>query len=142
MEVVSLWVAITESTPENGCLRVIPRTHAMELRGLRERRDVDNLFDVEIDAQIDESEAVDLILNPGDVSVHHPNIVHGSEPNASHRWRNGLTIRYIPTSTRITEPEHASPFLLRGRAVEGINDYLDPPAYDSDRHMAFRGSET
>jgi phytanoyl-CoA hydroxylase len=128
MRVVSLWLALTDSDPENGCLRVIPGSHTLELRGLRERADVDNVLGKDMDGQVDPSTAVDLVLGPGDVSVHHPSIVHGSEPNTSERWRRGLTIRYIPTSTRITDLEAASPFLLRGRAVDGINSYLDAPA--------------
>lgn len=127
MDVITLWVAITDSDPENGCLRVIPGTHTMELKGMRDRRDVESVLGQEIDDQVDESRAVDLVLESGDVSIHHPNIVHGSEPNTSDRWRRGLTIRYIPTSTRITDPEAASPFLLRGRAIEGINSYLPRP---------------
>jgi phytanoyl-CoA hydroxylase len=127
MEVVSLWLAITDSNRANGCMRVIPGTHTLELSGLRERRDVANVLEAEMDEAVDESAAVDLVLEPGDVSVHHPNIVHGSEPNTSDAWRRGLTIRYIPTSTLITEPETACPFLLRGAAVEGVNTYLQRP---------------
>jgi ectoine hydroxylase-related dioxygenase (phytanoyl-CoA dioxygenase family) len=127
MEVITLWVAITESDPDNGCLRVIPSTHTEELKGMRERDDVDSVLRSETDYQVDETQAVDLVLRPGDVSVHHPNILHSSNANTSDRWRRALTIRYIPTSTRITDHEAASPFLLRGAAVEGVNDYLQRP---------------
>jgi len=142
MEVVTLWVAITESDPENGCLRVIPGTHTMELQGMRERGDVESVLGREIEHRVDASQAVDLVLRPGDVSIHHPNIIHGSNPNASERWRRGLTIRYIPTSTRITDPEAASPFLLRGQAVAGVNTYLHRPRFREGEHMAFSGSDS
>jgi hypothetical protein len=87
---------------------------------------------------VDEHDAVAIELEPGDVSVHHPNIVHGSDPNTSSEWRRGLTIRYIPTSTRILDAEKSSAFLLRGRAVPGVNEYLPVPAFEPDRHMPFR----
>ncbi len=139
MEVVTLWLAATESTSENGCMRVIPGTHHRELEGLVERPDVDNALGSSMDENlVDESLAVDIELKPGDVEVHHPNIIHGSEPNTSEKWRMGLTIRYIPTSTRITkQPWHAS-FLLRGRAVEGVNEYLTPPVFEEHRHYAWK----
>ena len=55
----------------------------------------------------------------------------------------GLTIRYIPASTRIvTEDQWPSAFLLRGQAVEGVNAYLPRPRYRSGKHMAFAGCET
>ena len=143
MEVVTLWVAIDESTPENGCLRVIPRTHALALQGVSARTDVPNVLASGMDTDlVDESTAVDVVLDPGDVSVHHPNLVHGSEANRSPRRRAGLTIRYIPTTTRVTSadflPNH---FLLRGRPVPEINDYHPWPRYEPGKHFAFRGCE-
>jgi ectoine hydroxylase-related dioxygenase (phytanoyl-CoA dioxygenase family) len=141
MRVVSLWLAVSDSSPDNGCLRVVPGTHQRELQQWRERTDVGNVLGAEIDADVDEQDAVDLALAPGDVSVHHPTIVHGSTANTSERWRRGLTIRYIPTSTRITDPEASSPLLLRGQAVTGINSYLARTPYDPARHMPFAGAD-
>lgn len=141
MEVITLWLAVTESDPENGCLRVIPKTHTRELEGMREAED-GSVLGSEIDAQVDETDAIDLELQPGDVSVHHPNILHSSNANTSDRWRRALTIRYIPTSTKITQPDAASPFLLRGRAVEGVNAYLDAPRFRDGVHMAFSGIDS
>ena len=87
-------------------MRVIPGTQNMSLKEMRERTDVSNVLNSEIDpALVDESLAVDLVLQPGDVSVHQPNIIHGSNANNSPLRRAGLTIRYIPTSTRITTKE-------------------------------------
>jgi ectoine hydroxylase-related dioxygenase (phytanoyl-CoA dioxygenase family) len=48
---------------------------------------------------VEEDLAVDIVLEAGGVSVHHPNIVHGSKPNTSGGRRCGLTIRYIPANT-------------------------------------------
>lgn len=141
VEVITLWVAITDSSPENGCLRVIPGSHRTSLSEMREAP-ADSVLSAEIAVDVDESEAVDLVLAPGDVSVHHPSMHHASEPNTSDRWRRGLTVRYIPTTTRITDPDAASPFLLRGSAPEGLNRFLPFPAHDPRVHMAFRGDES
>ena len=143
VEVVSLWLAVDHSTPANGCMRVIPRTQHLDLQEMKKRPEVDSVFGSGMDNDlVDEARAVDVILKPGDVSVHHPNIVHGSLPNRSADRRCGLTIRYIPTSTRIVSEERwPSAFLLRGQAVPGINDYLPLPRYQAGVHMAFRGCE-
>ena len=143
MNVVSLWLAIDDSTSENGCVRVIPGTHRRDLAELKQREDVANVLNSGMDeAAVDESAAVDLVLRSGDVSIHHPNIIHGSNANLSRRRRCGLTIRYIPTSTRIvSEQPWPSAFLLRGKGVEGINEYRPFPAYVAGRHMPFRGAE-
>ena len=143
MQVVTLWLAVDDSTTENGCLRVIPGSHKLDLQQLRNRTDVENVLQSEIDPSfVDESKAVDIILKSGSVEVHHPNIIHGSEANRSPYRRCGLTIRYIPTSTRIvSDGPWPSAFLLRGKAVPGINEYLPFPKYVEGEHMPFRGCE-
>lgn len=141
MEVVTLWLAVSETDPGNGCMRVIPRTQHLDLQEMRENHSVDNVLGSSIDDQlVDESQAVDCIMQPGDVEVHHPNVIHGSNANTSDRWRMGLTIRYIPTSTRILR-DAGSPFLLRGEAVAGVNEYHGRPRYVEGEHMRFRGCE-
>ena len=64
-------------------------------------------------SQIDDTHVVDLELQPGDVSVHNPKIIHGSESNTSDTWRIGLTLRYIPTSTRVKRDDDRA-ILVRG----------------------------
>jgi phytanoyl-CoA hydroxylase len=141
MNVVTLWLAVDESTPENGCLRIIPGSHKGELHELRERNDTDNVLGSESAVDVDESNAIDVILSPGDVEVHHPAIMHGSNANTSARRRCGLTIRYIPTSTRIATEEqpYASAMLLRGEP--GVNVYQPRPVFVPGESFDFAGSE-
>ncbi len=142
MEVVTLWLAVDDSEPENGCMRVIPRTHDSSLQELETRTDIPNVLESGIKAGlVNEARAVDIILKAGDVSVHHPNIIHGSNANTSPRRRAGLTIRYIPTGTRIVAKKiWPSAFLLRGQARPGINQYNPVPEFIEGTHMPFRGS--
>lgn len=147
MNVVTLWLAIDRSDVDNGCMNVIPQSQNMTLidRDAMEDQSADeeSLFGTGIRAEdIDESKAVNLVLQPGDVSVHHPNIIHGSLANHSERWRRGLTIRYIPTTTKILkEQPYPSAFLLRGEAVEGINVYNPFPPYVEGENMPFEDWE-
>jgi ectoine hydroxylase-related dioxygenase (phytanoyl-CoA dioxygenase family) len=143
MEVVTLWLAIDRSTPENGCMRVIPGTQHMALQEMHKSTEVRNVLSSEIDPTlVEESRAVDLVLEPGDVSVHLPSIIHGSNANNSPMRRAGLTMRYIPTSTRITTPDPwPYSFHVRGQAVPGVNIYQPRPKYVPGEHMPFRGCE-
>lgn len=142
MQVVTLWLALDDSTPENGCMRVLPRTQHLDLQKMQRRTDVANVLSSGIaETFVDESEALDICLRAGDVSIHHPSLIHGSNANTSDRWRRGLTIRYIPTTTRITPPEWPSAFLLRGAAVPGVNAYRPWPRWVAGRHLRFRGCE-
>lgn len=142
MQVVTLWLAIDRSTPENGCMRVIPGTQTERLlteEELQRREDGQNVLGSGIDpANVDEAAAIDVILEAGDVSVHHPNLIHGSNANTSALWRRGLTMRYIPASTQIvTDEPHPSAFFLRGTPVPGINAYQPWPEYEEENSMAF-----
>lgn len=140
MNVITFWLAIDESTPENGCVRVIPKSHLLGLQEMKKNTDNPNVLESEIDPKfVDESKAVDMILKPGDVSCHHPNMIHGSNANNSPKRRCGLTIRYIPTTTRIiAKEEWPSAFMLRGKPIAGINHYLPRPKYTEGKHFHFR----
>ena len=141
VEVITIWLAVSDSTPENGCMRIIPGTHTLDLQEMQARTDVTSVLSSSIDESwVEEDRAVDLVLGAGDVSIHHPHIIHGSEVNESDQWRRGLTIRYIPTTTRITG-DWPIAFLLRGNAVPGINEYMPFPKYIAGEHNAFRGSD-
>lgn len=142
MNIVTLWLAVDDSVPENGCLRVIPGSHTMELHEMVPNTEEANVLGSELNpALVDKSKAVDVTLSAGSVSVHHPNVIHGSEANASSLRRCGLTIRYIPTTTKILTPNWTC-FLLRGNAVEGVNEYSPKPRYVEGVHMPFRGCES
>lgn len=141
MNVLTLWLAVDHSDASNGCLRVVKGSHKSDLAELKPDRSVRNVLGsaTHTDKDIDPSQVADLVLAPGDVSIHHPNIVHGSEPNTSDRRRCGLTIRYISTSTQCTDPEQPV-LLVRGTATPGINNYRSWPKFRPECDMGFKGA--
>lgn len=141
MNVVTLWLAVDESTPGNGCMRVIPGSHRGKLHEVRSRDDIPNVLGSESAVDVDESGAIDLILAPGDVEVHHPAIMHGSNANTSAKRRCGLTIRYIPTSTRIVGEQQPYPSALLLRGEPGVNVYQPWPVVTPGESFDFADSE-
>lgn len=145
MNVVSFWLALDKCDSENGCMKVIPRTQNKKLISKSEyvKQGEESAFDVAMDASlVDESEAVDIALNPGDIEIHHPNIFHGSHVNKSSRWRRGLTIRYIPTSTRITRAApHPAAFIFRGQGHANGNGWNPLPMQTPATSMQFADQE-
>lgn len=142
MEVVTLWLAVDDSLTENGCMRVIPGTQHDTLQKMSPRSDIANVLGSGMDESlVDESKAVDFVLKAGGVSVHHPNLIHGSNANNSPLRRCGLTIRYIPTSTCITVKGAGCAFHLRGNAIPGVNEYLPRPKFIEGYNMKFKGWE-
>jgi len=133
MEFCTIWIALDDADAENGCLRVIPGSHNGPLRPIEPTDDKQSILKRLMDQRIsDENCAVDVAVQAGDCIIIHPNIIHGSKPNASSRWRRGLAVRYIPTHVRILWEElYGEPwdcaFLLRGHAIHAENNYLPHP---------------
>jgi phytanoyl-CoA hydroxylase len=148
MTAVAAWVAVDESTRENGCLRMVPGSHDLPIYPPSVRTDIANMLysqtreDV-VRSWVDQAGVVDIELLPGDVSVHHPNILHCSEPNTSAKRRCGLDIGYIPTSTTVAnEGLYLDPLLVRGKPGAGANQYRAYPPYLPEETIPFRGHET
>src|SRR6266446_5526466 len=114
-EVATAWVALTPSTLENGAMAVIPGSHKSDQIPHRDTFDRHNLLTrgQEVAVAVDETKAVPLILKPGEMSLHHVRLVHGSPPNPSEDRRIGFAIRYIPTRIRQTLGEDNAT-LVRG----------------------------
>ncbi|HEY5310408.1 MAG TPA: phytanoyl-CoA dioxygenase family protein, partial [Casimicrobiaceae bacterium] len=99
-DVVTAWVALTASNEANGAMGFIPGTHTAEQIPHRDTFAKHNLLTrgQEVAVDVDTSKAVTIELEPGEISLHHVRLVHGSPANPSGDRRIGFAIRYIPTS--------------------------------------------
>lgn len=131
-EVVTAWVALTDSAPDNGCMRVVPGTHKSDVLAHRDTHAAHNMLSrgQEVAVEVDESKAVDLVLRPGEMSMHHVKIVHGSHPNNADRPRIGFAIRYIAPTVRQVAGAVDSAMLVRGR--DEHRHFLDDPRPTAD----------
>ncbi|GGS43610.1 phytanoyl-CoA dioxygenase family protein [Streptomyces violaceus] len=147
MEALTVWLAVDESTTENGCLRMIPGSHQLPLHQPSVRTDEPNMLFSTSDEDLVREWArkcgiVDIELQPGDVSIHHPRLLHCSEANTSAKRRCGLDIGYISTSTRIhSEGLYLDPLLVRGADANGLNSYRRFPAYQESETIPFAGQD-
>ena len=99
-DVVTAWVALTPSNASNGAMAFIPGTHTADQIPHRDTFAKNNLLTrgQEVAVDVDATKAVTIELEPGEMSLHHVRLVHGSPANPSNDRRIGFAIRYIPTS--------------------------------------------
>ena len=139
-KVVSVFLAISETTLANGAMKVVLGSHKSGAlgklnfdgdphegiaRGDRKSSE-GNLFfyDHIMDVDVDESIARDVELEPGEFSVHHIELLHGGGPNESGRDRIGFVLRYISADT-YCRSSRDSAMLVRGN-YEGDHFELEP----------------
>ena len=139
LETLTVWISLDGSTPQQGCMRYIPgshRDHNIYTHHF-EHRDDYTLAQVIDDGQCDLTLARDIVLEPGQISLHDVYLVHGSAANHSAKRRMGLVLRIMPATSfynhnsgKIKE-DAGSPhgysnralFLLRGEDSSGRNDF-------------------
>jgi len=115
-DVLTAWVALSPSTRESGCMRVLPGSHVGEIAPHKDTFAANNMLSrgQEMQVEVDEAKVVDIVLQPGEMSLHHVKIAHGSDPNTASDRRIGLAIRYIPAHVRQTIGAHDTATLVRG----------------------------
>ena len=136
----SVWIALDDAMPENGCMRYIPGSHAsgsIYRHRVSDRADI--VLNQEVEpSQFDESAGRDDALQAGQFSLHDVYLIHGSNANRSPKRRTGFVIRYMPATSvfeRATGDEHVQSgvtfsmskrpiWLVRGRDASGRNDFI------------------
>ena len=98
---VTAWVALTDSNEENGCMRMWPKSH-LKLKYHKEKFNEGNLLTRgQTIENVPENNVKSIELKAGQMSLHHPRIVHGSGINKSNDRRIGFVIQsYIGTNVK------------------------------------------
>jgi hypothetical protein len=144
-DIITAWVAISDSTLANGAMRVIPGTHLMDQVAHRDTFAPDNLLSrgQEIMVAVDDRQAVALELRAGEMSLHHVRLIHGSDPNPSDTRRIGFAIRYIPTYVRQVVGGRDTASLVRGEDRFHHFEAEQRPAFDlSPEAIAYHAAAT
>lgn len=135
----TVWVALEPSLRSNGCLRVVPGSHAAQTLHphLHEDRTDLTLNQRLAAGAFDEADAVDIELQPGQMSLHDVYMIHGANANRSPQRRTGVALRYMPSTSlfdRGLRPvdgqsgvpvnfAHRPLWLVRGVDRHGGNDF-------------------
>ncbi len=90
-QIVSCGIYLEETDRENGCLRILPRSHKEGIK--RHERDVSTHGSW---TEIDEAAAIDVVAPAGTVVFFSANLVHGAYDNASDRSRYSTAWHYLP----------------------------------------------
>ncbi len=137
-QVATAWIALTDSTVENGCMRVVAGSHKRPILPHKETWAKNNLLSrgQEVQVEVREEDATDVVLASGEMSLHHVNIIHGSNPNRSDGRRVGFAVRFIiPEVAQIGE--RLTAVLARGRDDHHHFDLLsEPPSLPFDDALA------
>ena len=142
-KVTTAWIALSESTAENGAMRMIPGSQKKPLLPQKDTYAPDNALSrgQEIAVEVNEDEAVDVTLRPGEMSLHHIGIVHGSGANRSDKPRIGIAVRFVTPQVKQDGPEKQVAILVRGRDDYGHFDLVRPPGPAEDSPNGARHSE-
>ena len=135
----SAWIAIDPVSTRNGCMRFIPGSHKRQELYRHHQTNRENLvLNLELDQdQFDESKAVNVELEAGQISLHDVRMIHGSLANTSGERRAALIMRYMPATSHydrslVKQRRDNSPFnifdqplwLMRGTDRTGKNDFV------------------
>jgi len=131
-DIVTAWIALSDSTTENGAMRVVSGSHTMAQVPHRDTFRPENLLSrgQEVMVDVDAAQAETLTLKAGEMSLHHVRLIHGSEPNPSDQRRIGFAIRYLPTYVRQVAGTHDWATLVRG--VDHYGNFELEPRPDAD----------
>lgn len=122
--VPAIWLGLTPATAENGCLRVVPRSHRLGLVSHADVPNPDNLTTQGATAQVPIDAPHDVVMKAGEMSLHHPLMLHASNPNCSPEARIGFSATY---STPALQSSRTAVAWVRGDGPRDRFRTIDEP---------------
>ena len=115
-------------------MRVMPGTHRGEVLPHEDRHHADNMLTrgQEISTGVDETKAVFMPLETGQMSIHNYRLAHASGPNQSPDRRIGISLHFMPPETRQIVGDWDCAMLGRGEDAFGHFEEAPVPARDFD----------
>ena len=136
---VTAWIALSEVNQESGCMQFVAGSHNHQILPHEDTFAENNLLSrgQEIQVEVKEEEKTDIVLAPGQVSLHHGRTIHGSGPNSSDDRRIGFVIRYVNPKVMQEVAQKDYAMLVRGadRARHFIH-YAPPRTLFAPEHLA------
>lgn len=94
---VTAWIALSPSTVESGCVDLVKASHKNSILPHTDTHADNNMLSrgQEVDVEVKDEDRTPIILQPGEMSLHHGLTIHGSKQNRTNDRRIGFAIRYI-----------------------------------------------
>lgn len=126
---LTAWIALSPATPASGCMDFVRGSHRNPILPHEDTYDENNLLSrgQEIRVEIDPADRVPAILEPGQMSLHHGLMIHGSGPNTSDDRRIAVAIRYCAPEIAQQVAERDFAILARGADRPGNFINFTPP---------------
>jgi len=128
-EEMTAWFALSPANVASGCMRFVPGSQKKQLVPHVDSFADGNLLSrgQEVAVDVDDSEAVDVILKPGQTSLHHGHLFHASGPNTTDDRRIGAAIRYIKPSMKQRSGDKSVVAHVAGEDRFGNFTVAEPP---------------
>lgn len=124
------WVSLGFSFIENGCLRILPGTHFSKKKHVA-LNDNSSSFSEGIEKEsIDETNAIDLEMTPGQITFFNERVFHGSNKNTSAIPRVAFSVRYTTPDVKFLidqwggNKERIKTFLVSGKDKQRLNEHI------------------
>ena len=128
------WIALSPSNRDTGCMTMISGSHHSEIQIHKDTFAENNILTRgQVIPEVDKSKAIDLILEPGEMSIHHGAIIHGSQPNNSDQRRSGFSLQsYVPPSIKQVVGRNIWTHIRGKKRQDNDGIELDRPKYNMD----------
>ena len=128
------WIALSPSNRDTGCMTMISGSHHSEIQIHKDTFAENNILTRgQVIPEVDKSKAIDLILEPGEMSIHHGAIIHGSQPNNSDQRRIGFSLQsYVPPSIKQVVGRNIWTHIRGEKRQDNDGIELDRPKYNMD----------
>ena len=121
-EMISAWVALDDTSMENGCVRFFAGSHKLGLLPHASSNVKGNSLGLVDHPAVDALPEHAIEVKRGSVVLHHALTVHHSQPNQSNRSRRGLVYVYMSPKVKLVQPER-----MQGPAVFPEVECCDKP---------------
>jgi phytanoyl-CoA hydroxylase len=103
-EMLSAWIALDDSTVQNGCVRYLAGSHKLGILPHAPSGVPGNSLGLIDDARLAALEERPVEVRRGSCILHHSLTIHRSGPNLSEKPRRGLIYVYMSEKVRLTDP--------------------------------------
>ncbi len=128
-QLCTAWIALSPATPESGCMDFVRGSHKNPILPHEDTYDKDNLLSrgQEIKVDVAPEDRVPAVLQPGQMSLHHGLMIHGSGPNVSDDRRIAVAIRYC--TPQIAQQVAAKDYAILARGADRTGNFINftPP---------------